>query len=133
MYLYTVWLHLDIFFNINFMNIINKITCILFPGLIHLESLELLSKQCQMKLQTVLLSYSGTQLTDIQDKLDQIKDLCYLDFDDDEKIMTVEEFKSSLITCINHISTDVKIEKILRVGSYIFINIIMNVIFYILC
>lgn len=86
-----------------------------------------------MKLQTVLLSYSGTQLTDIQDKLDQIKDLCYLDFDDDEKIMTVEEFKSSLITCINQISTDVKIEKILRVGSYIFINIIMNVIFYILC
>jgi len=77
-----------------------------------------------MKLQTVLLSYSGTQLTDIQDKLDQIKDLCYLDFDDDEKIMTIEEFKNSLITCINQISTDVKIEKILRVGSYIFINII---------
>jgi len=77
-----------------------------------------------MKLQTVLLSYSGTQLTDIQDKLDQIKDLCYLDFDDDEKIMTIEEFKNSLITCTNQISTDVKIEKILRVGSYIFINII---------
>jgi len=77
-----------------------------------------------MKLQTVLLSYSGTQLTDIQDKLNQIKDLCYLDFDDDEKIMTIEEFKNSLITCINLISTDVKIEKILRVGSHIFINII---------
>lgn len=72
-----------------------------------------------MKLQTVLLSYSGAQLTDIQDKLDQIKDLCYLDFEDDEKIMTIEEFKNSLITCINQISTDVKTEKILRVGSYI--------------
>ncbi|CAI6345747.1 unnamed protein product [Macrosiphum euphorbiae] len=90
-----------------------------FQGLIHLESLELLSKQCQMKLQTVLLSYSGTQLTDIQDKLDQIKDLCYTDFDDDEKIMTIEEFKNSLITCINQISTDVKIEKILRVSHLI--------------
>jgi len=93
----------------------NKITCLLFSGLIHLESLELLSKQCQMKLQTVLLSYSGSQLTDIQDKLDKIKDLCYLDFEDDEKIMTIEEFKNSLITCINQISTDVKTEKILRV------------------
>jgi len=70
-----------------------------------------------MKLQTVLLSYSGTQLTDIQDKLDQIKDLCYLDFEDDEKIMTIEEFKNSLITYVNQISSDVKTEKILRVGS----------------
>jgi len=75
-----------------------------------------------MKLQTVLLSYSGTQLTDIQDKLNQIKDLCYLDFDDDEKIMSIEEFKISLTTCINQISTDVKTEKILRVGSFILIN-----------
>jgi len=99
----------------------NKIT-FFFLGLIHLESLELLSKQCQMKLQTVLLSYSGAQLTDIQDKLDQIKDLCYLDFEDDEKIMTIEEFKNSLITCINQISTDVKTEKILRVSSYTLIN-----------
>lgn len=90
-----------------------------FQGLIHLESLELLSKQCQMKLQTVLLSYSGTQLTDIQDKLDQIKDLCYFDFDDDEKIMTIEEFKNSLITHINQISTDVKTEKILKVSDLI--------------
>lgn len=77
-----------------------------------------------MKLQTVLLSYSGTQLTDIQDKLDEIKDLCYFDFDDDEKIMTIEEFKNSLVTSINQISTDVKIEKILRVSSYILIEII---------
>jgi len=76
-----------------------------------------------MKLQTVLLSYSGTQLTDIQDKLDQIKDLCYFDFDDDEKCMSIEEFRNSLITCINQISTDVKTERILRVSLY---NLIYN-------
>lgn len=86
-----------------------------------MESLELLSKQCQMKLQTVLLSYSGTHLTDMQDKLEQIKELCYLDFDDDEKIITIEEFKNSITTCINQISTDVKTEKILRVSLIHFI------------
>lgn len=85
-----------------------------------------------MKLQTVLLSYSGTQLTDIQDKLDQIKDLCYLDFEDDEKIMTIEEFKNSLITYVNQISSDVKTEKILRVGSQVLLNnALMNELFYI--
>ncbi|XP_025409362.1 protein FAM114A2 [Sipha flava] len=90
-----------------------------FQGLIHLESLELLSKQCQMKLQTVLLSYSGTQLTDIQDTLEQIKGLCYLVCDDDEKLMNDEEFKKCLITTINKISVDVKIDKILKVSSSI--------------
>lgn len=70
-----------------------------------------------MKLQTVLLSYSGTQLTNIQDTLEQIKELCYLDCDDDEKLMTIEEFKNTLITCISQINVDVKIEKILRVGT----------------
>jgi hypothetical protein len=68
-----------------------------------------------MKLQTVLLSYSGTQLTDIQDTLEQIKGLCYLVCDDDEKLMNDEEFKKCLITTINKISVDVKIDKILKV------------------
>lgn len=70
-----------------------------------------------MKLQTVLLSYSGTQLTDIQDTLEQIKELCYLECDDDEKLMSSEEFENSLITTINKISADVKTEKILKVRS----------------
>lgn len=70
-----------------------------------------------MKLQTVLLSYSGSQLIDIQDTLDQIKELYYLDCDDDEKLITNEEFKNSLITFVNQISVDVKTEKILRVSN----------------
>lgn len=70
-----------------------------------------------MKLQNVLLSYSGTQLTDIQDKLEQIKELCYLDNDDDEKLMNSIEFKKVLITCVNQINVSVKTEKILRVGK----------------
>lgn len=69
-----------------------------------------------MKLQNVLLSYSGTQLTDIQDKLEQIKELCYLDYDDDEKLMSSVEFKNVLNICITKINVDIKTEKILRVG-----------------
>lgn len=68
-----------------------------------------------MKLQSALLSYSGTQLINIQDTLEQIKELCYFDYDDDERLMSKEEFKNSLITCINVISADVKVEKILKV------------------
>lgn len=82
-----------------------------------MESLELLSKQCQMKLQTVLLTYSGTQLIDIQNMLDEIKELFRLDYDDDEKLISNEEFKNFLITHVNQISVDVKTEKILRVDT----------------
>lgn len=70
-----------------------------------------------MKLQTVLLSYSGSQLTDIQDKLEEIKELCYFDYDDDEKLISDSEFKSSLTICINKISSEVKTEKLLRVSN----------------
>jgi len=69
-----------------------------------------------MKLQTVLLSYSGTQLTNIQDTLEQIKELCCLDGDDDEKLISGIEFKNSLTASINKLSVDVKTEKILRVN-----------------
>lgn len=70
-----------------------------------------------MKLQTVLLSYSGSQLTDVQIKLEHIKELCYFGCDDDEKLISDSEFKSSLVICINKISVDVKTEKILRVSN----------------
>lgn len=100
-------IHSNIFF-------LSNIT-VFFSGLVHLESLELLSKQSQMKLQTVLLSCSGTQLTNIQDTLEKLKELCYFDCDDDEKQLDNEEFKTSLVSCINEISVDVKTEKMLRV------------------
>lgn len=70
-----------------------------------------------MKLQTVLLSYSGSQLTDIQNKLEEIKELYYFDCDDDEKLISDSEFKSSLTIYINKISAEVKIEKILKVSN----------------
>lgn len=97
-------------------NIKHSLFYYIFLGLIHLESLELLSKQCQMKLQTVLLSYSGTQLTDIQDTLEQIKELCYLEIEDDEKLMDTQEFSSAIINCVSQINNDVKSDKILKVS-----------------
>lgn len=70
-----------------------------------------------MKLQTVLLSYSGPQLTDIQNKLEEIKELCYFDCDDDEKLISDLEFKRLLTICINKINSEVKTEKILKVSN----------------
>lgn len=88
-----------------------------------------------MKLQQVLVSYSsGSQLTDIQDTLDQIKELYYLDCDDDEKLITNEEFKHSLIACVNQISADVRTEKILKVyNKYILLLYIILKYLFICC
>lgn len=56
-----------------------------FPGLVHLEALEMLSKQCDMKIQSRLLATSGLSSTALQDKYQEIKDLCQLPDDDEEE------------------------------------------------
>lgn len=58
-----------------------------YQGLVHLEALEMLSKQCDIKLQSLLLTSSGTALSQLQQSLQEVKDLCQLPDDDD----TVEE------------------------------------------
>ncbi|PSN55376.1 hypothetical protein C0J52_01820 [Blattella germanica] len=54
-----------------------------YQGLVHLEALEMLSKQCDIKLQSVLLTSTGAKLSKLQDSVKIIKDLCQLPDDED--------------------------------------------------
>ncbi|XP_023246817.1 protein FAM114A2 isoform X2 [Copidosoma floridanum] len=56
-----------------------------YQGLVHLEALEMLSKQCNMKIQQQLMNLDSSDLTSMQETLDEVKDLCDLgDEDEDE-------------------------------------------------
>lgn len=46
----------------------------------HLEALEMLSKQCDMKLQSLLSSLEGKELTELKETLDQVKGKKYIMF-----------------------------------------------------
>ena len=49
----------------------------------HLEALEMLSKQCDIKLQSILLTSTGAKLSKLQDSVKIVKDLCQLPDDED--------------------------------------------------
>lgn len=61
-----------------------------YHGLVHLEALEMLSKQCDIKLDTLLETLKEKQLIDMQETLAQIKELCELPEEDEECSLTCE-------------------------------------------
>jgi hypothetical protein len=55
-------------------------------GLVHLEALEMLSEQCNIKLQSVLLTNSGNALSQLQQSLHEVRVLCQLPDDEDTEM-----------------------------------------------
>lgn len=56
-----------------------------FQGLSHLEALEILSRESESKVKSVLLTLSGDELVELRDELDQIKSsFSLVEFDDEE-------------------------------------------------
>lgn len=53
-------------------------------GLVHLEALEMLSKVCSIKLDHLNNTLSGDALKEMQETLDQVKELCELPDDEEE-------------------------------------------------
>lgn len=56
-----------------------------FQGLVHLEALEMLSKQCIIKIQQKLVTLDLDDMNSIQETLDEIKELCDLGDEDEEE------------------------------------------------
>lgn len=56
-----------------------------FHGLVHLEALEMLSKQASIKLQSLLMPMTGVALSDLQQTMSSVTELCELnELDQDE-------------------------------------------------
>ena len=64
---------------------VNLTYMIIFVGLAHLEALEMLSNQSDMKVQSLLAALSGEKLTAMHTELEEIKDAFQVeDLDSDE-------------------------------------------------
>lgn len=81
-------------------------------GLVHLEALEMLSKQCDIKLQTLSQSLKGTELTDMQETMDQIKELCELPEEDEEDVST-SDIKERLDKAVEELNISINYMKLL--------------------
>lgn len=82
-------------------------------GLVHLEALEMLSKQCDMKLQLLIESSSGNALTEIQETLDQVKELCELPDEEEDEQISLEELKNRLKSAVEEIGINISYDKLI--------------------
>ncbi|CAB3371531.1 Hypothetical predicted protein [Cloeon dipterum] len=85
-----------------------------FQGLVHLEALEMLSRQCEMKLQSSLLKLAGAELKEAHEKLVAVRDESILPSTDD-----IEEpegdISEAVIENIQSLPVKVSSDKLLKV------------------
>ncbi|XP_023013964.2 LOW QUALITY PROTEIN: protein FAM114A2 [Leptinotarsa decemlineata] len=83
-----------------------------YHGLVHLEALEMLSKQCDIKLQTLKDGCTGNELTDILETLDQIKELCELPDEDDEDQPSLGDIEERICSAVQEIDIKISYDKL---------------------
>lgn len=84
-------------------------------GLVHLEALEMLSKQCKIKLENVMQTYVGDQLSEMEETIEQVKELCELpEDDDDDDEISIFDLESKLINAVTEMNIKITYDKLIR-------------------
>ncbi|KAM4727413.1 protein FAM114A2 isoform 1-T2 [Anableps anableps] len=88
-----------------------------FQGLSHLEALEILSRESESKVKSVLTTLSGDELIQLREELDQIKDsFSMVEFDDEEvddkKDEDGTEFEKDLTSAVDGLSVSATADKL---------------------
>lgn len=107
-----------------------------YQGLVHFEALEMLSKQCDIKLEDVYESYEkdSNELSELKQTMDQVTELCEIssnfgDNDDDhdeEQKMNWDTIESNLKTIINENQLEIDLESIATKYHEIQSNVLSN-------
>ncbi|XP_077361454.1 protein FAM114A2 [Festucalex cinctus] len=88
-----------------------------YQGLAHLEALEMLSRQSESKVKSVLTTLSGDELSKLRDELELIKDaFSVMEFDDEDvdekKDQDGAEFEAELAQALDGLSVSTTAEKL---------------------
>lgn len=84
-----------------------------YQGLVHLEALEMLSKQANMKIENKLINLDNDELTSMQETLQEIRDLCDLeDENDDDEKQSSKELKDRLHDACKDLGITVNYDKL---------------------
>ncbi|KAL2738820.1 protein FAM114A2 [Vespula squamosa] len=82
-----------------------------YQGLVHLEALEMLSKQCNIKIQGYLINLDAEDLVSLQETLEEVKELCDLD-DEENKTENKKDLKSRLADACQELEIIITYEKL---------------------
>jgi len=78
-----------------------------YQGLVHLEALEMLSKQCNIKIQQHLIGLDVNELTSMQETLEEIKELCDLGDEEEKQISMDKDLKDRLKESCDNLDVDI--------------------------
>lgn len=89
-----------------------------YHGLVHLEALEMLSKQASMKLQALLMPLSGNALNELQQTMNSVSELCELgELDQDDypnQLYDVSELEEKFKTATEDFDISIDFSDILK-------------------
>uniref|UniRef100_A0A182MNW1 Protein FAM114A2 n=1 Tax=Anopheles culicifacies TaxID=139723 RepID=A0A182MNW1_9DIPT len=84
-----------------------------YHGLVHLEALEMLSKQASLKLESLMAPLTGKALEELQETMSEVNELCELpetDNDDADGLHTADELEAKLKETIVDLDPNVKVD-----------------------
>ncbi|XP_313762.6 protein FAM114A2 [Anopheles gambiae] len=84
-----------------------------YHGLVHLEALEMLSKQASLKLESLMAPLTGKALEELQETMSEVKELCELpetDNDDADGLHSPDELEEKLKEAIADLNPNVKVD-----------------------
>jgi hypothetical protein len=85
-----------------------------FLGIVHLEALEMLSKQASIKLQTLLTPLSGKALEEMEVTLTEVNELCELpEMDDDPENHSLKELEERLKAITEELTVTLEFDDII--------------------
>lgn len=85
-----------------------------YKGLVFLEALEILSNQSKMRIEMLMKPLSGKVLSDMEETLAEVKELCELDIDNLDESLTAENLESKLISATEDLSVKLNFSEIVN-------------------
>jgi len=90
-----------------------------FNGLVHLEALESVSSQCDMKLQNLLTSCPAEKVETVKPEFTSITEKFQIDEDEDEEDVEDHDFKQDISDCVGSLGISFTPSKIIQVQENI--------------
>ena len=88
-----------------------------YNGLVFLEALEILSNQSKMKIEMLIKPLSGKVLTEMEETLAEVEELCELDTENLDESLTTENFETKLKSATEDLNVKLNFSEIVSYSN----------------
>jgi Protein of unknown function (DUF719) len=98
--------------SVSFENLLDE-----YKGLVFLEALEILSNQSKMKIELLMKPLNGKVLTEMEETLAEVKELCELDAENFDESLTAENLESKLQSATEDLNVKLNFTEIVNCSA----------------